>query len=83
MRAVHAANELCSPQWINSGCRHEQWPLTVTAQNTDGGSLAERRLRDSDDRDLLPKRSMKMRTQARTVLIEPDVTVYDYSLDRH
>jgi hypothetical protein len=34
IRAVHAANELGSPRWINSGCRHEQWLLTLTAQNT-------------------------------------------------
>src|SRR5262249_30240655 len=83
MRAVHAANELGSPRWIDSGCGHVQWLLTVAAQNTDGGSLAERRLRDPDDRDLLAKCSAKMRTQARTVLIEPDVTVDDYSLDLH
>jgi hypothetical protein len=83
MRTVHAANEVGSPRRSNSGCRHEQRLLTVTAQDTDGGSLAERRLRDSDDRDLLAKRSVKMRTQARTVLTEPDVTVDDYSLDPH
>jgi len=83
MRAVHAANELGGPRWINSGCRHEQWLLTLTAQNTDRGSFAECRLRDSDNRDLLAKRSVKMRTQARTVLIKPDVTVDDYSLDLH